>query len=342
MCSLRGKDLAVLAILLCAVYFGHRYYVGGIDAAVPQETTHDQSIQAKSRTPSRVVPPNETITLPGTIQAWHEAQIYAQVTGDVKMWYYKDYGARVKKGDVLAEIDAPALDAQYAQAKADLESQRAKNVLTELTAKRYVAMREHQAVSEQAVSVQVQEANAQTARVRAAEQNVKNLESQIRLKTIVAPFDGVVTMRNINDGNYVNNEAGSGEGSSGAIRDLFTVADVSRLRLYVSVPESFGPSLQSGLTADITVPQLPNRHFTGKFLTVVDGFDVRTHTAITVFEIDNADGALWPGSSATVRFTAPVERNILTMPTTSLVFQEHGAQIAMVSENHRVHFNQSP
>ena len=334
--SLRGKGLAILAVVLCTVYFGYRFYVGGIDAAVLKEEAVDRSIQRVSVIHPKVLPPTETITLPGNIQAWYEAQIYAQVTGYVKMWY-KDYGAIVKQGDVLADINAPALDALYAQAKADLETERAKNVLAELTAKRYVAMRQHQAVSEQAISVQVQEAKAQAARVSAAEQNVKNFEALIRFKTIVAPFDGVVIARNINVGNYVNKEASSGEGSSG-IRDLFTVADVSKLRLFVSVPEAFGPFLQPGLTAEVTVPQLPNRHFTGKFLTVARGFDVSTRTAITVFEIENEDGALWPGSYATVRITAPVDRNVLTIPTTSLVFQEHGAQIAMVSEDDHVHF----
>ena len=337
MSSLRGKGIAILAIVLCVVYFGYRYYVGGIDAAVLKEEAVDRSIQRVSIINPKLLPPNETITLPGNIQAWYEAQIYAQVTGYVKMWY-KDYGAIVKQGDILADINAPALDAQYSQAKADLETERAKNVLAELTAKRYLNMRKHQAVSEQAISVQVQEAKAQAARVNAAEQNVKNFEALIRFKTIVAPFDGVVTVRNINVGNFVNKEAGSGEGNSGAIRDLFTVAEVTKLRLFVSVPEAFGPFLQPGLTADVTVPQFPNRHFTGKFLTVARGFDVSTRTAITVFEIDNEDGALWPGSYATVRLTAPVDRKALTIPSTSLVFQEHGAQIVLVSEDDHVHF----
>jgi len=335
--SLRGKGLWILAIVVCVMFFSYRFYERGIDAAVLKADTIDRSIQRVSVITPSVLPPSESITLPGNIQAWYEAQIYAQVTGYVKMWY-KDYGALVKQGDVLAEINAPALDAQYAQARADLETERAKNVLAELTAKRYVAMRLHQAVSEQAISVQVQDAKAQAARVNAAEQNVKNFEALIRFKTIVAPFDGVVTVRNINVGNYVNKEASSGEGSTGAIRDLFTVADVSKMRLFVSVPEAFGPFLQPGLTADVTVPQLPNRHFTATFLTVARGFDVSTRTAITVFTIDNEDGALWPGSYATVRLTAPVDRNVLTVPTTSMVFQEHGAQIALVGEDDRVHF----
>ena len=337
MSSLRGKALAILAIILCVVYFGYRYYVDGIASADLKETTLDTAIQRVSVISPKQLPPTETITLPGNVQAWYEAQIYAQVTGYVKMWH-KDYGALVKKGDILAEINAPALDAQYAQAKADLETERAKNVLAELTANRYLAMRENHAVSEQAISVQVQEAKAQLARVNASEQNVKNFEALILFKKITAPFDGVVTARNINVGNYVNKEASSGEGGSGAIRDLFTVADVSRLRLFVSVPEAFGPFLQPGLTADVIVPQLPNRHFTGKFLTVAGGFDVSTRTAITVFEISNNDRALWPGSYATVRLTAPVERNILTIPTTALVFQEQGAQIILVGEDDRVHF----
>ncbi len=335
--NLRGKGITILAIVVCVVYLGYRNYADSLDAAVLHETALDASIQRVSVINPSVLPPTESITLPGNIQAWYEAQIYAQVSGYVKMWH-KDYGAQVKQGDVLAEINAPALDAQYAQAKADLETERAKNVLAELTAKRYVAMRQHQAVSEQAISVQVQEAKAQAARVNASEQNVKNYEALIRFKTIVAPFDGVVIARNINVGNYVNKEASSGEGNSGAIRDLFTVAEVSKLRLFVSVPEAFGPFLQPGLTAEVTVPQFPNRHFTGKFLTVARGFDVSTRTAITVFEIDNEDGALWPGSYATVRLTAPVDRNVLTVPTTSLVFQEHGAQIALVGEDDRVHF----
>ena len=146
------------------------------------------------------------------------------------------------------------------------------------------------------------------AKVRAAEQKVRNFEAFIRFKTIVAPYDGVVIDRNINVGDYVNKEGTIS--SPSAISNLFTVADVSMLRLFVSVPESFGPFLHPGMTADVTVPQLPNRHFTAKFLTVARGFDVSTRTAITVFTIDNEDRALWPGSYAKVELTAPVDRQM--------------------------------
>ena len=335
MSVLSGKGLGIAVILLCASYVGYRLYEGRIEAAVLRETTLERAVPTVAVTRATPLPPNETITLPGNIQAWYEAPIYAQVSGYVKMWY-KDYGAQVKKGDVLAEINAPALDAQYAQAKADLESERAKNALAELTAKRYVAMRKNHALSEQAISVQVAEAKAQAAKVKASEQNVKNFEAMIQFKTIVAPYDGVVTVRNINVGDYVNKDGTIS--TSGVISNLFTVADVSMMRLFVNVPEMFGPFLQPGLTADVTAPQLPDRHFTAKFLTVARGFDVSTRTAVTEFTIENEDRALWPGSYASVRLTAPVEKSVLTIPSSAMVFQEHGAQVAVVTEGDRVHF----
>ncbi|MGH7183048.1 MAG: efflux RND transporter periplasmic adaptor subunit, partial [Nitrospiraceae bacterium] len=290
--TLRGIILAISAILIGVGYVGYRIYESNIDAAALREETLEVAVPTVAITNPKPSPLSETITLPGNIQAWFEAPIYAQVSGYVKMWY-KDYGAKVKKGDVLAEINAPALDAQYRQAVADLESERALYVLADLTAKRYLALRPSHAVSEQSISVKVQEAKAQAARVNAAEEHVRNFEALIRFKTIVAPYDGVVIVRNINVGDYVNKEGTIS--APGAISNLFTVADVTRMRLFVSVPEAFGPFLQPGLTADVIVPQLPTRHFTAKFLTVAGGFDVSTRTAITEFTLDNEDRALWPG-----------------------------------------------
>lgn len=331
----RGKILAVIVMLLGVVYVGYRIYEGRIEAADLRTETLANAIPTVAITQATPLPPNETITLPGDIQAWYGAPIYAQVSGYVKMWY-KDYGAQVKKGDVLAEINVPALDAQYAQAKADLESERAKNALAEMTAKRYLAMRKNQALSEQSISVQVAEAKAQAAKVRAAEQNVKNFEAMIRFKVIVAPYDGVITDRNIHVGDYVNKEGTIS--THGVVSNLFTVADVSMMRLFVNVPASFGPFLQPGLTADVTVPQLPNRHYTAKFLAVARGFDVSTRTAVTEFSIENEDLALWPGSYASVHLTVPVEKNVLIIPSTAMVFQEHGTEVAVVTEGDRVHF----
>ncbi len=330
----RGKSLALAALLLVGLYLGYRVYESRLDAAALREDTLDGAIPTVAVVTAKPSAPTETITLPGNITAWFSAPIYAQVSGYVKMWH-KDYGAEVKTGDVLAEINAPALDAQYEQAKADLEAERAKYALTVVTAKRWQAMRKSHAVSEQSITVQEQNMKAQAAVVNAAEQKVKNFEALIRFKTIVAPYDGVVTVRNINVGDYVNKE---GTLSTSKDSNLFTVADVDRMRLFVSVPEAFGSFLQPGLTADVTVPQLPGRHFTATFLTVARGFDPDTRTAVTEFTIENEDRALWPGSYATVRLTVPVDRKVLTIPSSSLVFQEKSTEVAVVTDENRVHF----
>ena len=199
----------------------------------------------------------------------------------------------------------------------------------------WVALRPNHAVSEQSITVKEQELKAEAAMVKAAEQKIRNIDAFIRFKTIVAPFDGVVTQRNINVGDLVSKEGNLS--TPNAISNLFTVADVHMLRLFVNVPAAFGSFLQPGLTADVTVPQLPNRHFTAKFLTVAKGFDVSTRTAVTVFTIDNEDRALWPGSYAQVHLTAPVDRHVFTIPSTALVFQEHGTQVAVVTEDDRIH-----
>jgi RND family efflux transporter MFP subunit len=332
--NLTGKGIAVVAILLFASYVGYRVYESRSDAALLRSRTMEDAVPTVAVVHPKPIPATENITLPGNIVGWYEAPMYARVTGYVKMWY-KDYGDEVKKGDVLAEINAPDLDAEYAQSKADLDSERARYRLAEVTAKRWVALRPNHAVSEQSITVQEQNLKVQAALVKAAEQKVRNIEAFIRFKTIVAPFDGVVTQRNINVGDLVSKEGNLN--TPNAKSNLFTVADVHVLRLFVNVPEAFGPFLQPGLTTDVTVPQLANRHFTGKFLTVARGFDVSTRTAVTVFTIDNEDRALWPGSYAEVHLTAPVDRQAFTIPSTALVFQEHGTQVAKLTEDDRIH-----
>ncbi|HTL60574.1 MAG TPA: efflux RND transporter periplasmic adaptor subunit [Nitrospira sp.] len=332
---LRGKLVVISTILLCGLYVGYRIYESKNNAALLREKTVKGAVLTVAVTKAKPMAPTETITLPGNIMGWYEAPIYARVTGYVKMWY-TGYGGQVRKGDILAEINAPDLDAEYAQAKAALETERARYKLAEVTAKRWVALRPNHSVSEQSITVKEQEMKAHAALVKESEQKVRNIEAFITFKTIVAPFDGVVIQRNINVGDLVSKEGNLS--TPNAKSNLYTVAVVDTLRLFVSVPESFGPFLQPGLTADVTVPQLPNRHFTANFLTVARGFDVSTRTAVTVFTLDNKDRALWPGSYAQVYLTAPVDRQAFTMPSTAMVFQEHGTQVAVVTEDDRVHF----
>ncbi len=333
--TLRGKGLVIFVILFCSLYFGYRIFEDQQKANALQTQTSETATPTVAVIQAKTSPSTDTITLPGNIEGWFEAPIYARVEGYVKMWH-KDYGNFVKKGDILAEINTPDLDAEYRQALADLASERARNSLAQLTAQRYVAMRENQALSEQTISVQLAEAKAKAATVVAAEQKVKNIEAFIGFKKIVAPFDGVVIQRNINVGDLVSKEGSIS--SPNAKSNLFTVAVVDKLRLFVNVPANFGPFLNPGLTAEVTVPQLPNRKFKFDFLTVANGFEVNTRTAVTVFTIDNKDRKLWPGSYATVHLTAPVESGVMTIPTSAMVFQERGAQVVVLTEDDRVHF----
>ena len=330
-----GRVIAFFAILLCLLYLSYWIYDGRNDAAALHPETPKETLPTVSVVPPIPVPATETISFPGNIMGWYEAPIYARVTGYVKMWH-KKYGDWVNKGDLLAEISTPDLDAEYEQAKAELKSKRAFYKLADVTAKRLIGLRPTYAVSEQSVTVQTQHMKTQAAMVKAAEQQVKNIEAFIGFKKIIAPFDGVVVQRNINVGDLVSKEGNLS--NPDGISNLYTVAVIDKLRLFVNVPERFAPFLHPGLTADVTVPQLPDRHFTFTFLTIARHFEVGTRTVTSVFTIDNKDHALWPGSYAQVQITAPVDRKAFTMPLTALVFQEESAQVAVLTEDDRVHY----
>jgi RND family efflux transporter MFP subunit len=333
--NLRGKNkqytvaVGVLALLVF-VFLARKHEADAI-----RKETLENAVPTVSITGAKPGAATETITLPGNIEAWFQAPIYGQVSGYVKMWY-KDYGAQVKKGDVLAEINTPALDAQYSQAKAGLEAERAKYNLSVVTAERWTALRKSHAVSEQEISVQEANMKSEKAQLEAAEHNVNNFVAQLQFKTIVAPYDGVVTARNINVGDYINKDGNISD--KDAVTNLFSVADIHKLRLFISVPESFAHILKPGLKAEVTVPQFPKKRFTANFLTVANGFDPTTRTAVTEFTIDNDDRALWPGSYAAVKLTVPLDENALTIPSSALVFQENGAEIAVVGPEDKIHF----
>lgn len=281
--------------------------------------------------------PTETISLPGTLKAWYEAPIYAQVSGYVKMWY-KDYGAEVNKGDLLAEIQTPTLDAEYAQAKADLQSQDAKYQLADVTANRYLALQKSHAVSDQSISVAVADKNAEKAKLQASMKNVHKYEALINFKKIVAPYKGIVTQRNINVGDYVNKDGNLSDNRP--ITNLFTVSDIHKMRLFISVPGTFAYLLKSGLTADVSVAQFPDKVFKADFITISKGFDPATQTVLAEFSVDNEDRSLWPGAYATVSMTAPVKKDLLTIPSSALVFNEKGTQVAVVSNENKIHFKE--
>ncbi|MCX4160256.1 MULTISPECIES: efflux RND transporter periplasmic adaptor subunit [Paraburkholderia] len=280
-------------------------------------------------------PPTRSMTLPGNIQAWYSAPIYAQVSGYVKKWY-KDYGAQVKAGELLASIDAPTVDEQYEGAQADLDVARTNYNLADVTAKRWTALEGTQAVSQQEVDVQVANAAAQKAKVRAAQHQVARFKVLEGFKDIVAPFDGIVTSRNTDEGNYVN-AAGGDVGARGAADELFSVSDIHEMRVFVSVPQDYSQILKPGLTAALSLPQYPGRTFQATFDTTANAFNPQTRTVVTELLVPNPDHLIWPGTYADVHFVIPSDPHILIVPEQALLFRAEGMQVALVGADGKVH-----
>ncbi|CDY78572.1 Probable Co/Zn/Cd efflux system membrane fusion protein [Caballeronia glathei] len=307
---------------------------------------HDSFVDLKAATDDEAVPQVQvmgpapgpamrSVTLPGNINAWYTAPIYAQVSGYVQKWYV-DYGAFVKKGSLLATIDAPTVDQQYQGALADLAVAKTNSKLADVTATRWKALAGTEAVAQEDVDIKMANAAAKDAMVMAAEHNVERYHALEQFKSIVAPFDGVITSRDTDIGNYVN-PAGGDVSSRGSADELFSVADVHEMRLFVSVPQDYAGMLKPGLDAIFTVPQYPGREFHAKLLTTANAFDPRTRTVVTELVADNPDHLLWPGTYATVTFKVPSDRNILVVPEQALVFREQGMQVALVDSHDRVH-----
>jgi RND family efflux transporter MFP subunit len=303
--------------------------------AALQKTADDASLPRVQVISPQPGPPQRTLTLPGNIEAWYQAPIYAQVSGYVSRWD-KDYGAEVKAGDVLATIDTPALDAQFAASKANLAVMEARYKLAVITTKRWSALAGTQAVSQQEVDVKAQDAAAQKAQVEAAQQDVARYQALIVFKQLVAPFDGVVTARNTNLGDYVNAAGGNATLSSSATA-LFLVADIHQMRIFVSVPQEYADVLKPGLTATLTLPQAPDKPITARFLTTAHAVVPSTRTIITELAADNTNRELWPGTYVNVHFAFPGEPNVLILPEQALLFRAQGMQVAVVDDQDRVH-----
>jgi membrane fusion protein (multidrug efflux system) len=294
-----------------------------------------QSIEAVQIIAPTPGPTRRPLVLPGTVSAWYQAPIFAQVSGYVHAWYV-DYGATVKAGQLLATIDTPSLDAQYSAAQADLRVAQANYRLAVITAKRWLALEGTVAVSQQEVDVQVAGAEARKAELEAAEQNVARYAAFEAFKRVVAPFDGVVTARLTDVGSYVN-AAGGDVSVRGPSAELFTVADMHELRVFVSVPQDYADQLAPGLTALIHLPSQPGNLIEAKYLTTARAFSTNTRTAVTELTVDNSKHALWPGTYVDVTLQVPSDPNVLTMPEEALIFRAAGTQVAVVDANNRVH-----
>jgi RND family efflux transporter MFP subunit len=270
----------------------------------------------------------QSLILPGDIQPYNKAAIYARVSGYLQSWN-KDIGAHVKAGEVLASIEAPDLDQQVAQARATLASAEANHDIAAITASRNGILVKKQIVAQQAADQTAADAAAKQAVMDADAANVRQLEAMQSFKQIVAPFDGIVTQRNTDVGALIN--AGSTAG-----QQLFEVSDLHRVRIYVQVPQAFSADLRPGLQATFAMPQYPGRKFAATLVTTSNAVNASSRSMQIELQADNPDGTLLGGSYCQVEFHIPGDPNMVRVPATALMPVNRGAQVAVLGDDNKV------
>jgi RND family efflux transporter MFP subunit len=302
------------------------------DAGRTRRWTDLQSIPVVALVSPTTEARGQALVLPGNLQAFYNAPIYSRVSGYVRAWD-KDIGARVTAGETLAVIDTPELDQQLIQARANLESAQADMRLARTTADRWVRLLAQDAVSKQETDEKTGDLAVKAAHVNSARAEVDRLLALKGFARIVAPFDGVVTARKTDIGALIN--AGSG---ASATTELFDVAKVDRLRLYVNVPQSESAGLRPGLAASLTVPERPGQSFPATLATTADAVSDRSGTLLVELMVDNADGRLKAGDYAEVRFdTAGLPASgTLLVPSSALLFRKTGMEAAVVGDDDHV------
>ncbi len=273
---------------------------------------------------------HEELVQPGTIEAWTSARLFARVSGYVRAWH-ADIGARVRAGEALGSIDTPELDQQIIQASATLARMRAEAMLARTTAARWNDLLISHSVSQQEVDEKNANAATHLAAVREAEASLGRLQAMKSLATLRAPFSGVVTLRNADIGDLV------GPGASNQT-PMFALADDHKLRIYVSLPQQYAPEIHKGMTATLTVPAWPGRHFTAQLTDQSGAVNPQTGALQVQLSADNADGSLRPGGFVQVAFDLPTVAGSMSLPASALILRTGGTKVATVDGNGHVHF----
>jgi len=271
---------------------------------------------------------NPHLDLPGRLDAYYRAPIFARVNGFLKAWYV-DIGGRVKAGQLLAEIEAPDLDQQLMQAKGALSSATAAETLAKVTAERWTTLGQTNTLSKQAVDEKTGDLSVKEANVKVAKADVDRLDVLANFKKVVAPFDGVVTARNTDVGSLINAGANAG-------LPLFVVSDVSKLRLSINVPQAYVPSVPISSKVDIKVPEHPGKTYSGVVEASTRAVDEASGTTRMQVVVDNPSGELMPGAYANALVTLPREMQVLSIPSSALIFDKRGLQVAVVDADNKV------
>jgi RND family efflux transporter MFP subunit len=321
-----GAVLAVLAVvvLIWAVLSAHRA------SAKLREATEAQSVVTVATIKPQPLTGLSDLVLPGNLQANYEAPIFARTSGYLKRWLV-DIGTPVKAGQLLGEIESPEVDSQLRQAQADLATAEANQKIAAVTAERWRNLRATDSVSKQEADEKISQAASNDAQVQAARANVQRLRELAGFQKLVAPFDGVVTARNTDIGQLI--VAGSNTGP-----ELFRVADMRRLRLYVRVPQTFAAMMKPGLTADLVFPDRPGRVYTASLDSTSGAIDQSSRTLLAQLSVDNRNGELLPGAYAEVHFKLPegATSDAFKLPANVLLFRGDGMHVATVGRQGQV------
>jgi RND family efflux transporter MFP subunit len=319
-----GGAFVLLAIAVVAYGLGSR--------AAQNSSLHDLT-EAQALPVVALVTPTRVgheggLDLPGRLEAYTSAPIYARVAGYLKSWKY-DIGSKVKAGEVLAEIDTPDLDQQLMQARASLRVAEANAKLAQITAERWQSLANTDAVAKQDVDTRTFTWNADVAQVKAAQANVDQLVAEEGFKRLIAPFDGIVTARETDIGALINVGAAGGA-------ELFVVSETRKLRVYVSVPQNYVPSVPPGTKVTITVPEHPDKTYAGTVEASAQAVTPTTGTTLMELIVDNSAGEMMPGGYASIHLHIPAAVNVLSVPSSAVIFDAKGLSIATVDAHNRV------
>ncbi len=267
----------------------------------------------------------QEVALPGNMQAFIDTPVWARASGYLKTWYV-DIGGHVKKGQLLAEIETPEVDQQLLQARAQLQTAEANLKLSEVTADRYTELFKTDSVAKQDVDNAVQGEAAKKADVASAQANVSRLEQLVSYEKVEAPFSGILTARNIDVGGLVN------QGANTPGKELFHVASIDTLRVYVSVPEMYSQAAKPGVPAYLTLTEFPGRKFYGKVVRNANAIDQSSRTLNVEVDVANPTGELLPGSYVSVHLKLPSDIPAVTVPSNALLFRSEGLRVVRVND----------
>lgn len=324
----RNSPVRAAVILLIGVVVVGLLVVSGIlprlrsRKALAAETSELAAPTVLVTQPRRGAPAQE-ILLPGNIQAFVDAPIYARTNGYLKRWYF-DIGAHVRQGQLLADIESPEVDQQLSQAQADLETAKENLHLSQITASRFSDLIKQDAVSQQDTDNATSDLAAKNSAVKSMQANVDRLKQLVSFEKVYVPFDGVITARNTDIGQLIDSGA-----SGGQARSLFQVAAINKLRVFISVPQIYSQAATPGIKADLTFAEFPGRRFQGTLVRTSRSIDPTARTLNVEVDVDNSKGELLPGAYTEVHLKLKDSTPTMTVPVSALLFRQEGLRVAV-------------